>query len=587
MAEVASSGKILDLDILRKVFVYVKPYKGLFAVLVMLTLVSGVVTGARPYIIQQTIDHYILKGDTYGLWGMSLLLLVFVFAQAILDYTNAYLSGWMGQHIIKDIRLKLYAHLIRLRLSFYDKTPIGRLITRNISDIETISDIFTEGLADIAGTLIMLACFLVFMFYMSWKLTLISLSVVPLLFLSTFIFKEKVKSSFNDVRTAVANLNTFLQEHITGMNIVQIFNTEHRELHKFKDINKQHRQANLKSVLYYSIYFPVAEVLAAAGIGLLIWWGSIGVFRSEFTLGDLTAFILYISMFFRPIREIADKFNTLQMGIVGSSRVMQMLEDEEYVPAQGRNLTPPIRGRVEFRHIHFGYHPDKSVLKDLSFVAEEGKVTAFVGATGAGKSSIIGLMNRFYEYDMGEILLDQVPLRDIELSHLRAHIGMVLQDVFLFSESIEYNISLGNPAISREQIIQASKAVGAHSFIMNLPGNYDYKVMERGATLSVGQRQLLSFVRAMVYNPRILILDEATSSIDSDTESLIQQALQKLLHGRTSIVIAHRLSTIKHADCIHVIDQGQILESGTHESLISHNGRYAELCKVQFAAEFV
>ena len=578
------SGKVFDGEILSKVYAFVTPYRHIFYLLVMLTLVAGLVTPLRPYLVQVTIDKYILANNPSGLKTMMLVLVAVLFFQALLDYANSYLSAWLGQTIIKDVRQKLYAHLLQFRLSFFDRTPIGRLITRSISDIETISDIFTEGLADIAGSVLQLIFIMALMLYLDWRLTLISLSVIPFLLISTYIFKEKVKKSFNDVRTAVANLNTFVQEHITGMNIVQIFNSEEREYEKFKAINKEHRNANLRSVLYYSVYFPVAEVLSAAGIGLLVWWGARGVVNETVTLGTLIAFIMYINMFFRPIREIADKFNTLQMGIVGSARVIKLLETNEYLPANGNYKPDRLEGRVRFENIWFAYSDENYVLKNISFEVKPGETVALVGATGAGKSSIINLLSRFYEVNKGKISIDDTNLLEYDLEWLRTRIGVVLQDVFLFSDTLENNITLGNKNISKEQIVAAAKAVGANEFIERLPGGLDYNVMERGATLSVGQRQLISFVRAMVYNPEILVLDEATSSVDSETEALIQNALSSMLKGRTSIVIAHRLSTIREADKIIVIDKGQIVEQGTHEELLALEGYYANLNRMQYQA---
>ncbi len=576
------SGKIFDGEILSKVYAFVEPYKKTFYFLIALTLFAGLLTPVRPYLVQLIIDRYILAGNQSGLLWMTLLLLGILFTQAILDYGNSFLSAWLGQNIIKDVRVKLYNHLLKFRLSFYDRTPIGRLITRSISDIETISDIFTEGLADIAGSVLQLTFIMAIMLYMDWRLTLISLSVIPFLLFSTYIFKEKVKKSFNDVRTAVANLNTFVQEHITGMNIVQIFNSEEREHEKFRVINKEHRNANLKSVLYYSVYFPVAEVLSAAGIGLLVWWGAKGVVNEQVTFGTLVAFIMFIQMFFRPIREIADKFNTLQMGIVGSARVMKLLETTEFLPENGSYQPTTFEGVVKFDNVSFAYSDENYVLKNISFEVKKGETVALVGATGAGKSSIINLLNRFYEINSGEIKVDGHNINEYELGYLRKQIGVVLQDVFLFSDTIKNNITLGNPEITLEQITSAAEALGALDFIQRLPGCFDYEVMERGATLSVGQRQLISFIRAMVYDPKILVLDEATSSVDSETEELIQNALSKMLKGRTSIVIAHRLSTIQKANKIIVIDKGEIVEHGTHEELLILNGFYAQLNKMQF-----
>jgi ATP-binding cassette subfamily B multidrug efflux pump len=491
----------------------------------------------------------------------------------------------MGQQVIRDIRSKLYEHLISLRLKFFDKTPIGRLVTRTISDVETLADVFSEGLAAMISDLLQLIFILVIMFATDWRLSLLSLSTIPLLLLSTYIFKEKIKVAFNDVRNAVSNLNTFVQEHITGMNIVQIFGSEQREYQKFKEINEEHRQANLRSVLYYSIYYPVAEIIAAAGIGLLVWYGakeSINAELTGITFGKLVAFIMYIQMFFRPIRMIADRYNTLQMGIVSISRITTLLDEEEHVQQNGKYIADKINGEVKFENVWFAYNDAEYVLKDINIDIKPGETIAFVGATGAGKSSIINLLNRFYEINKGSIKIDGIPLTDYELGHLRKNIGVVLQDVFLFSDTILNNITLGNTDVTEDMIWHAAELVGARRFIERLPGKLHYNVMERGATLSVGQRQLISFIRAMVYDPKILVLDEATSSVDSETEEMIQQAIGKMMRGRTAIVIAHRLSTIQKANKIIVLDHGEIKEEGRHDELLMKEGFYSQLHKMQY-----
>ena len=579
-----NSGQVLDLKMLRKLLSFVFPYKSKFWFLVLLTVSLAILAPAQPFLIQHIIDNEIIKGDYQGLFQMTALLIGLLFIQTIVQYLHTYLSGWLGQYIIHDLRVKLYRHLVKFRLKFFDNTPIGRLVTRTVSDIETLSDVFSQGIAAIIADFLQLVFILIIMFYTNWKLALISLSMLPLLILSTYAFKEKIKLAFNEVRTATSNLNTFVQERITGMSIVQIFGNEQRELEKFKAINGEHRHANLKTVKYYSIYFPVAEILSATGIGLLIWIGTKDVMHESqtgITLGILVAFIMYIQMFFRPIRMIADRFNTLQLGIVSTSRIVSLLDNEDHIVDNGNFKLGNIKGDVVFDKVWFAYNQDDYVLKNISFKASSGKTVAIVGATGAGKSSVINLLSRFYEVNKGSIKIDQHNINTVPLNNLRQNIGIVLQDVFLFSDTIRYNVTLGNSFIKEETIIHAAKLVGAWSFICELPGMLDYNVMERGATLSVGQRQLISFVRTMVYDPKILILDEATSSVDTETEEMVQQAISKMMSGRTAIIIAHRLSTIQKADKIIVLDKGEIKEEGSHDELIHKNGYYAELYRMQ------
>jgi len=579
------SGKVIDFQVLKRLMRFVRPYRGKFYLLVFLTIVLAILAPLRPLIVQFALDNDVVKGDYKGLVEMMTLLLILLVVNALVQYSHTYLSGWLGQYIIRDIRIKLYRHLISLRLKFFDRTPIGRLVTRTISDVETLLDVFSEGLAAMMGDLLQLVVIVAIMFYTDWRLALISLATFPILVISTYIFKEKIKVAFNQVRNAVANLNAFVQEHVTGMSVVQIFNSEKREYEKFKAINDEHKKANIRSVLYYSIYFPVAEVIGAAGIGLLVWYGARGVMNFEetgITLGMLVAFIMYINMFFRPIRMIADRFNTLQMGIVSTSRIMKLIDNVEYIPDEGQHKLLQVKGAVEFDKVWFGYNEGEYVLKDISFRVLPGETIALVGATGAGKTSIINLLNRFYEINRGKILIDNIDIKEVPLANLREHIGLVLQDVFLFSDTIRQNITLGNNSIKDEDIWQAAESVGARKFIERLPGQLDYNVMERGATLSVGQRQLISFIRAMVYNPKILVLDEATSSVDTETEEMIQQAIEKMMKGRTSIVIAHRLSTIQNAKKILVLDKGEIKEAGSHEELLNRNGLYAQLHKMQY-----
>ncbi|MFZ9045966.1 MAG: ABC transporter ATP-binding protein [Cyclobacteriaceae bacterium] len=576
------NGNIIDFSVLRRLFVFARPYLRQFWTLVLLTVGVATLGPLRPLLIQMTIDNEVAAQDYPGLVQMILLLVVLLFVGAIVQYFHTYLSGWLGQVIIRDIRIKLFNHLQKLKLKFFDNTPIGRLVTRNISDIETLAQVFSEGVAAMIGDLLQLLVIFGIMLFIDWKLTLISLSTLPILLYATYIFKERIKVSFNEVRTAVSNLNSYVQEHVTGMNIVQIFNTEKREYDKFKEINEEHKKANIRSVMYYSVYFPVAEVIQATGIGLVVWFGAGQVIQGHVEVGVLIAFIMYIQMFFRPIRMIADRFNTLQMGIVSSNRILNLLDNDEHIPDEGVHEVAKLEGEVRFDHVWFAYKDEEYVLKDISFEVKKGETLALVGATGAGKSSVINLLNRFYEINKGKILVDGKSITEYKLQNLRSRIAVVLQDVFLFSDSIYNNITLKNPDISRDKVLKAAELVGAKKFIERLPGGFDYNVMERGATLSVGQRQMISFVRAMVYDPDIIVLDEATSSVDTETEELIQDAIKVLMKGRTSIVIAHRLSTIQNAKQILVLDKGEIKESGTHEQLLGQNGLYSQLHQMQY-----
>lgn len=583
--ETVSSGNIIDLKVLRRIMQFVTPYKSRFYLVISLTFLLGVLTPLRPLLIQYTVDKHVQVGDYWSMVNVMIIILVLLVLQSVMQYVHTYVSGRIAQFVLRDIRVKLYEHIVHLRLQFFDKTPIGRLVTRTISDVETLADVFSEGLAAMASDFLQIVFILIFMFAIDWRLALVSLSTIPLMILSTYVFKEKIKVAFNDVRNAVSNLNAFVQEHITGMGIVQMFGSEKKEFEKFKVINREHRDSNLRSVLYYSIYFPVAEIIAAMGTGLLVWYGAKGAINAEvtgITLGTLISFIMYIQLFFRPIRMIADRYNTLQMGIVSSSRIISLLDDKTFVAKNGTLKPENIKGEVKFEHVWFAYNDANHVLKDFNLEIKKGETVALVGATGAGKSSVINLLSRFYEINRGLIRVDGIDIQDYELSALRKNIGVVLQDVFLFSDTIRYNITLGNPDVTDAMILHAADLVGARKFIERLPGGLNYNVMERGATLSVGQRQLLSFIRAMVYDPKILVLDEATSSVDTETEEMIQEAIAKMMDGRTSIVIAHRLSTIQHASKIIVLDKGEIKEMGTHEELLAHNGLYSHLHKMQY-----
>jgi len=579
--ETSPSGKIFDLEILKRLFQFIKPYNVKFYSLVLTIMLGATLAPALPLLIRQTIDGPVSAGNYTGLAKMMASMIGLLVVQSLIQFTNTYLAGWLGQNIIRDIRVQLYHKILHLRLKFFDDTPIGRLVTRIISDIETLADVFSDGIAAIAGDILQLVLIITVMFYTDWRLSLISLFTIPFMLVSTYVFKEKVKKSFNEVRNAVSSLNSFVQEHITGMSIVQIFNSEKIEFDKFHAINTKHRDENIKSIMYYSIYYPVAEVIAALGTGLVVWFGAKQMLNAEVTYGTVTAFIMFINIFFRPIRMIADRMNTLQMGIVSTDRILKLLDSDDYTADDGSKKAN-LKGEVEFKNVWFAYNDVNYVLKDISFKVNHGETVAFVGATGAGKSSIINLLSRFYDINKGTVLIDNQDVKEYELRSLREQIGVVLQDVFLFSDTIENNITLGDSNISREKIVEAAKLVGVHDFIMQLPNDYDYNVQERGATLSVGQRQLISFVRAMVHDPKIIVLDEATSSVDTETEELIQNAIDKLMRGRTSIVIAHRLSTIQKANKIIVLDKGKIMEEGSHEKLLKLDGFYANLYNMQY-----
>lgn len=576
------SGRIFDLVILRRLYGFVKPYQTRFYLLIGIIMLAACLAPLTPLLIRYTIDNVIATGDGSQLTVMLMLMIGVLVVQAIVQFSNTYLSGWLGQHVIRDIRVQLYRKILQLRLKFFDNTPIGRLVTRSISDVETLADVFSEGMAAIAGDILQLILIIGVMFYTDWRLAAISLSTIPLMLFSTYVFKEKIKSSFNEVRTAVANLNSFVQEHITGMNIVQIFGSEKIEAEKFRVINDEHRQANIRSIWYYSVYYPVADIISAVAVGLVVWYGARQIIHADVSFGTVTAFVMFINLFFRPIRMLADRFNTLQMGIVSTDRIIKLLDSDEFTVNDGTYAPATFKGEVEFKHVWFAYNNEDWVLRDISFRVRAGETVAFVGATGAGKSSIINLLSRFYDINKGHINIDGVDVHEYELGQLRRNIGVVLQDVFLFSDTIQNNITLGDTRISREKMIEAARLVGVHEFIDRLPDGYDYNVMERGSTLSVGQRQLISFVRAMVQDPKIIVLDEATSSVDTETEEMIQNAIDKLMKGRTAIVIAHRLSTIQKADKIIVVDKGRIVEQGKHEELLQQEGFYANLYRMQY-----
>jgi len=579
------SGNAVDVNLLKRVFRYAYPYRRIFAWSIFLTLLLAVLAPLRPWLIQYTLDKYILLNDSSGLVNMSLLMVGLLLIQTGVQYYHTFFTNVLGQSVIKDLRVNVFNHISSLKLKYFDRTPIGQLITRTVSDLETIADIFSEGLIVIIGDVLQVVAIIAVMLYTDWELTIIVLIPMPFLMVASYVFKEAIKSAFQDVRTQISNLNTFLQEHISGIRIIQYFAREDQEMRKFREINAKHRDAHIRSNWYYSIFFPVVEIISAISIGLLVWYGSKSILSDQISPGVVVSFIMYINMLFRPIRELADKFNTLQMGMVGAERIFNVLDTDERTEDKGRLKPDHLNGDIQFKNVWFAYNDENWVLKDISFHVKPGETLALVGATGAGKSSTINILNRFYEVNKGSVLVDGIDIREYELNYLRSNIATVLQDVFLFSDSIANNINLNNQEISREALVKAAQDVGAEEFINRLPGGFDYDVMERGATLSAGQAQLISFIRALVYNPQILVLDEATASVDTETEELIQNAINKLMEGRTSIVIAHRLSTIQNADRIIVLDQGEIKEMGTHQQLLKLNGFYKRLYDLQFNSE--
>jgi ATP-binding cassette subfamily B protein len=579
--------KKFDLSLFGRVLSLAKPYRLVFATAGILALLLAPLSVARPKLIQKMVDDYIFFNDIPGLTRIALWILGLLLIESVLRYVFIFSTSWLGQSVIRDLRVRVFTHLTSLRLKYFDRTAIGTATTRTINDIETINTVFSEGIMTIIADLISIVVVLAIMFDTSWKLTLICLTTMPFLMLATYIFKEKVKFSFQTVRTQIQRMNAFLQERISGMKVVQVFNAERSEMERFRTINKEYTQANLDAILYYAVFFPIVDIIAAASLGLMVWWGAQDVIQAGgVTLGALVAFPIYLNMLFRPIRMLADKFNTLQMGLVAAERVFDVIDTQEQIEDQGELKKAKLEGKIEFDHVWFAYNDEDWILKDLSFTIEPGQTMAIIGSTGSGKTTITNILNRFYEIQKGAIHIDgnELPLYDLE--SLRQRIAIVLQDVFLFGGTVMENITLRNENISREQVIAAAKMIGAHPFIEKLPGGYDYQVMERGATLAMGQRQLISFVRALVFDPDILILDEATSSVDPETESVIQYAIETLIKKRTSIIIAHRLSTIRHADNILVLEKGKKVEFGPHDELLKNEeGRYRELYQMQFLEE--
>ncbi|HSZ32113.1 MAG TPA: ABC transporter ATP-binding protein [Puia sp.] len=598
MSEATSRKKIFDFSQLRRVLQFTRPYKKWLYGSISLSILLAIVTPIRPLLIQYTVNNYINQGALTQdpsvqnlmiqmIINVTILQIGILLIETLLRFYFSFITAWLGQTVVKDLRVAVYKRVLSLNLSQYDRTPIGTLTTRTINDIEAINDIFSEGLIPIVSDLLTIISVLLAMFWINWQLTLICLIPFPILILATYFFKEAVNKSFIRVRNAVAALNAFVQEHITGMQIVQAFAAEEREYKSFKRINREHRNANIRAIFAYSVFFPIVEIVLAFSTGLLVWYGASQILhlsdkQAEDFPGLIMAFFLCLNLLFRPLRLIADKFNTLQMGMVASERVFRVLDNKDIMPDNGKYSPDKLIGKIVFEHVFFAYADDRYVLKDISFQIEPGETLAIVGHTGSGKTSIISILNRLYPIQKGGILIDDMPVESYALDTLRGNIGVVLQDVFLFSGSILDNITLRNDEIPFDRVVKAAKLIGMHDFILRLPGGYNYDVMERGNTLSMGQRQLLSFIRALLFDPSILILDEATSSVDTESEMMIQNAIGKLIAGRTSIVIAHRLSTIRKANKIMVLDKGEIREMGTHEQLIEKEGFYFKLHQMQF-----
>lgn len=576
------TGRVFDWEIIKRIFAYTRPFRKQFWIALSITLTLSAIAISRPLLIQEAIDTTIENKSEVQLMTYTLFLLLILLVEAFLQFSTIYLTGFIGQSIIRDLRKQTFNHILNFKTAYFDNTPVGMLVTRSVSDIEALADVFSQGFIVILGDMVTLLVFVTAMFWVNWQLALIVLSTVPLLIIATNFFKKGVKSSFTQVRNAVSQLNAFVQEHIQGMKIVQLFNREETEMKKFMEINEEHKNANIKSVWFYSIFFPIVEILSSVAIGLVIWYAGVKMGSMNISAGEITFFIMLTNMLFRPIRMMADRLNTLQMGIVSAERVFKILDTNEQINNSGKTKTEKVKGNIEFKNVWFAYKEDNYILKNISFSIKAGETIALVGATGAGKSSIINLLSRFYEKSKGEISIDGIEITQYDLEFLRGNIGIVLQDVFLFSDSIYNNITLKKEEINYDQVVEAAKAIGAHEFIMSLPGQYEFQVKERGAMLSVGQRQLISFIRAYVFNPSVLVLDEATSSIDSESEQLVQNAISKLTANRTCILIAHRLGTIKKASKIYVLEQGEIIEQGNIDELLLLNGHFKKLHDLQF-----
>ena len=570
--------KKINIKLIARILSYSKSYKKLFFISLFLTLLLSSLAIVRPLLISKALNDFVINQKSeLGLNSICLLILFFLIIEAFGQVVNLRLTNLLGQNIVRDLRTQVYSHILQLKNKYFDTTPVGTLVTRAVSDIESLSEVFTQGFIVIAGDLVMLIIFISAMFYKNWMLAIIALSTLPLLLIATALFKRGVKKSFTQVRNAVAALNTFTQEHITGMRILQLFNREEVELNKFKEINKTHRVANIKSIFYYSVFFPIVEILSSFSIALIIWFVGVKSNSYNINLGDITFFIMMINMFFRPIRMLADRLNTLQMGFVSAERVFKVLDTNEMISNHGKLIFESVKQSIEFKKVSFSYIKDHFVLKYISFKINANETVALVGSTGAGKSTVINLLSRFYEFEEGQILIDGHQINNYTLETLRQNTGVILQDVYLFNDTILNNITLCNPNISFEQVIDATKKIGLQEYILSLPNGFNYQVTERGQSLSAGQRQLIAFIRAFVYQPAIFILDEATATIDTQTELLIQQAVEKISDGRTSIIIAHRLSTIKHVSKVIVFEKGSIIEEGSISELLNKPSKFKTL----------
>ncbi len=576
-------GKAYDRRLMKRLLTYLKPYRWYVLLAILMSILVSGMEAVRPWFTKHAVDVNIAQRDPQGLLITALFFLAVLIVRGLVQYLNTYLTQWIGQRTIFDLRMQLFEHLQYLGLKFFDRNPIGRLITRVTNDIEVLNEMFSSGIVMVFSDVFTIIGILYFMFSMSWELALVSLSVLPLLFYGTFLFRKKARETYREVRIQIARINAFMQEHITGMMVDQIFNREKKSFDKFESINAAHRDANIHSIFYYALFYPSVEIIGALAVGLIVWYAGSNALEGAFTLGTVMAFLQFNEMFWRPIRDLSEKYNIMQTAMASSERVFKLLDDKTIIPnPQPPVPLPTVRGEIEFRNVWFAYNGEDYVLKNVSFKITPGETVAIVGATGAGKTSIISLLSRFYDVNKGEILIDGVDIRSVDTHELRKHIAVVLQDVFLFAGDVRTNITLGDESIPPERVRGAARLVGAHRFIEKLPAGYETEVKERGATLSVGQKQLISFARALAYNPKILILDEATSSIDTETELLIQAAIRNLLRGRTSIVIAHRLSTIQSADKIIVLHKGEIREVGTHQELLALGGIYYKLYQLQY-----